>query len=432
MSRLVAKLASGPVHYAWIVAGVAFLTLLVAAGIRNAPTVLLLPLEHEFGWSATLVSLPVSVGLLLYGAVGPFSAGLIDRFGFRRVMLSALGLTTVGFGLTPFVSKPWQLLVLWGVLTGAGTGLTALVMGAVVANRWFLARRGLVIGLLTASAAAGQLLFVKPLDLLGGALGWRAAVLIACLLPLAMVPVVALLMRDHPGDVGLAPYGDAGPAAAPAKPLANPLGAVLAALGRALPSRDFWLLAASFFVCGGTTIGLVGTHFIAACFDHGIAPSTAATLIVAMGVCNIIGTTASGWLSDRFDSRYLLFWYYLLRGFSLLFLPYALDLSTVGMSLFGLFYGLDWIATVPPTVRLAANIFGARQAGMIYGWITVVHQVGSALAASGAALVRDWRGDYGDAFLIAGGFCFAAALLVLRLGTASRGATRPVLAEAGD
>jgi predicted MFS family arabinose efflux permease len=244
------------------------------------------------------------------------------------------------------------------------------------------------------------------------------------------VPIVILLMRDHPEDLGLAPYGATGPARERTAPLANPMGAVLASLGHAVRSRDFWLLSASFFVCGGSTIGLVGTHFIAACFDHGIARGTATTLFVAMGVCNIVGTMASGWLSDRFDSRYLLFWYYFLRGLSLLFLPTAFDFSMWGLALFGLFYGLDWIATVPPTVRLTANIFGARQAGMIYGWITVVHQLGSSLAASGAALVRDWRGDYSGAFLVAGGLCLGAALLVLRVGTASRDAARLVTAEA--
>lgn len=430
MPRFVAKLASGPIHYGWVVAGVAFFTLLVAAGVRNAPTVLLVPLEHEFGWSATTVSLPISIGLLLYGLVGPFSAGLIDRFGFRAVMLSALFLMTLGFGLTPLVARPWQLLLLWGVLTGTGTGLAAMVMGALVAARWFFARRGLVVGLLTASAAAGQLVFVKPLDVLSSVLGWRSAVLVACILPVIMVAIVALLMRDHPEDLGLAPYGETGPPRERTAPLANPMGAVLAALGRAVRSRDFWLLSASFFVCGGSTIGLVGTHFIAACFDHGIARGTAATLFVAMGVCNIVGTMASGWLSDRFDSRYLLFSYYFLRGLSLLFLPTAFDFSIWGLALFGLFYGLDWIATVPPTVQLTANIFGARQVGMIYGWITVVHQLGSSLAASGAALVRDWRGDYSGAFLVAGALCLGAALLVLRVGTASRDATRLVTAEA--
>jgi sugar phosphate permease len=429
MSRLVSKLVSGRIHYGWIAVGVTFATLLVSAGIRSAPTVLLVPLEQEFGWSAATVSLPVSIGLLLYGLIGPFSAGFIDRFGLRAVMIAALGLMALGFGLTPLIGAAWQLLLLWGLVVGSGSGMAAMVMGAVVANRWFVARRGLVIGLLTGSAAAGQLVFIKLLDALTRDMGWRVAVLAACGLPLLMIPVVAFFMRDRPGDVGLPPYGETALAPPPAS-AANPFSVALTALGRGIVSRDFWLLSASFFVCGASTIGLVGTHFIAFCYDHGVAQATAATLLVAMGVCNFIGTTASGWLSDRFDSRHLLFWYYFLRGVSLLFLPYAFDYSLWGLSLFGLFYGLDWIATVPPTVRLAANAFGPQNAAMMYGWITVTHQLGSAAAAYGAGLARTYLGDYISAFLVAGVLCFAAALIVLRVGQSSRGAARPTLAEA--
>jgi sugar phosphate permease len=431
MSRLVAKLASGSLHYGWIAVGVTFFTLLVGAGIRSAPTVLLVPLEQEFGWSAATVSLPVSVGLLLYGLIGPFSAGFMERFGVRAVMLVALGLMMLGFGVTPFITASWQLLPLWGVVIGGGTGMAAMVMGAVVANRWFQARRGLVMGLLTGSAAAGQLVFIKLLDNLTAGLGWRAAVAIACAIPLLMVPIAALLMRDRPADLGLAPYGAAQPTQAESQASTiNPFALALAALGRGIGSRDFWLLSASFFVCGASTIGLVGTHFIAFCFDHGVAQATAATILAAMGVCNFIGTTASGWLSDRFDSRYLLFWYYFLRGLSLLFLPYAFDFSLWGLSLFGLFYGLDWIATVPPTVRLTANAFGPESAGMMYGWITVTHQLGSAAAAYGSGLARTFLGDYFSAFIVAGLMCFVAAFIVLRVGYPSRGAARPILARA--
>jgi predicted MFS family arabinose efflux permease len=426
MSRLVAKLAAGRVHYGWIAVGVTFLTLLVAAGIRSAPGVLLVPLEREFGWSRATVALPVSIGLLVYGVVGPFSAGFIERFGLRAVMLAALALFGLGFGLTPLVGASWQLIVLWGIVVGCGTGMTAMVMGAMVAARWFVTRRGLVMGLLTGSAAAGQLVFMPLLANLVVAFGWRVAVLVACALALTMVPVVALFMRDRPGDVGLKPYGQAAAAvvAPPAAP-GNPFGTAFAALGRGLGARDFWLLSGSFFVCGASTIGLIGTHFIAACVDHGIAEGTAAGILAGMGVCNFIGTTASGWLSDRFDSRYLLFWYYALRGMSLLFLPYAFDLSVWGLALFGLFYGLDWIATVPPTVRLTANAFGIQNAAVMYGWITVTHQLGSAAAAYGSGLVRTLFGDYTSAFVLAGLLCFGAAVLVLVIAP-----PRPVLAEA--
>jgi sugar phosphate permease len=427
LSLLVSKLAGGRLHYGWVAVGVTFLTLLVAAGIRSAPGVLLVPLEQEFGWSRATVALPVSVGLLLYGLIGPFSAGFIDRFGLRAVMLAALALFGLGFGLTPLVHHTWQLVLLWGLLVGCGTGMTAMVMGAIVAGRWFHARRGLVMGLLTGSAAAGQLIFMPLLATLVVAEGWRAAVLVACVFALVMVPVVALLMRDRPADLGLKPYGlPPGESVAPPPGAGNPFAIAFAALGRGLVSRDFWLLSASFFVCGASTIGLIGTHFIAACVDHGIAEATAAGMLAAMGVCNFIGTTGSGWLSDRFDSRYLLFWYYALRGLSLLFLPYAFDFSFWGLGLFGLFYGLDWIATVPPTVRLAGNAFGLQSAGVMYGWITVAHQLGSAAAAYGAGLVHTFFGDYYGAFTLAGLMCLGAAMIVLAVGAPSR----PVLAEA--
>ena len=427
MSRLVAKLAAGRLHYGWVAVAVTFCTLLVAAGVRSAPGVLIVPLEQEFGWSRAAIALPISIGLLLYGLIGPFSAGFIDRFGLRAVMLTALALFGIGFGLTPLASSTWTLLLLWGLLVGSGTGMTAMVMGAIVAGRWFFARRGLVMGLLTGSAAAGQLVFMPLLANLAITVGWRTAVLVACAIVAAMVPVVALLMRDRPADVGLLPYGQTGGtpdlAAAPA---GNPFAIAFAALGRGVVSRDFWLLSGSFFVCGASTIGLIGTHFIAACVDHGIPEATAAGMLAAMGVCNFLGTTASGWLSDRFDSRYLLFWYYALRGLSLLFLPYAFDLSVWGLALFGLFYGLDWIATVPPTVRLTANAFGIESAGLMYGWITVTHQLGSAAAAYGSGLVRTLLGTYNAAFLFAGLMCLGAALIVLAV-TAPR---QPVFAAA--
>ncbi len=427
MSRLVAKLAAGRLHYGWVAVGVTFLTLLVAAGVRSAPGVLIVPLEQEFGWSRAAIALPISIGLLLYGIIGPFSAGFVDRFGLRAVMLAALMLFGAGFGLTPLAGSSWTLMLLWGVLVGSGTGMTAMVMGAIVAGRWFLARRGLVMGLLTGSAAAGQLVFMPLLANLAVAFGWRSAVLVACGIVLAMVPIVALLMRDRPADVGLLPYGQAKgtPDVAP-RPAGNPFAVAFAALGRGVVSRDFWLLSGSFFVCGASTIGLIGTHFIAACVDHGIPEATAAGMLAAMGVCNFLGTTASGWLSDRFDSRYLLFWYYALRGLSLLFLPYAFDLSLWGLALFGLFYGLDWIATVPPTVRLTANAFGIESAGLMYGWITLTHQLGSATAAYGGGLVRTLLGNYNAAFLFAGLMCLGAALIVLAV-TAPQ---RPVWAEA--
>jgi sugar phosphate permease len=420
-----------PLHYGWVVAGVTFLALLVAAGIRSAPSVMIVPLETEFGWSRATISFAIAVQLMFFGLVGPFSAGFIDRLGLRRTMVAALLMLVSGFGLTPLVTHSWMLLPLWGVLVGTGTGTAAMVMAAIVANRWFIARRGLVMGLLSGSSAAGNLIFLPLLANVVVDFGWRVSVLAGCAIVVLILPLVALLVRDQPADIGLAPFGQPpGSPAAPPLSRANPFGAAFAALGRGAVSRDFWLLSATFFVCGASTLGLIGTHFIPACLDHGIAEVTAASILGAMGICNFIGTTTAGWLSDRFDNRYLLFWIYGLRGLSLLFLPAAFEMSPWTLSIFGLFYGLDWIATVPPTVKLCANTFGPQQAGVMYGWLMVMHQVGSATAAYGAGLLRVTNGSYTDAFLASGGLCLLAALLALRIGSKNRSSSLPALVTA--
>ncbi|MGH6975626.1 MAG: MFS transporter, partial [Stellaceae bacterium] len=405
MAEAQAPTARTKIHYGWVVAGMSFVALTVAAGMRNAPTVLIVPLEHEFGWSRATISLAIAMQLLVYGLVGPFSAGCIDRFGLRKTLIGALLLTLIGIGCTPLIKASWNLWPLWGLALGSGTGAAAMVMAAMVANRWFVARRGVVMGFLTGSTAAGQLVFLPLLANIVAHLGWRDAALVGSAAVIATIPLAWLLMRDWPADVGLRPYGaPAGaPQAMPAR--VNPFSAAMAGLGLGIAHRDFWLLSAGFFVCGASTIGLIGTHFSPACIDHGIPETTAAGLIAFMAVFNLFGTTASGWLTDRFDSRYLLFLYYTSRGVSLLFLPYAFDLSVWGLTLFGIFYGLDWIATVPPTVRLAANAFGIENAGMMYGWIMVMHQLGSASAAYGAGLLHTDIGSYNAAFLGAGGLC---------------------------
>jgi len=414
---LAQRLAAGRLHYGWIIAAVTFLALLAAAGIRSAPSVFIVPIEREFGWTRATLSFAVAINLLLYGLIGPFAAAFMDRIGLRATTLLALATMAVGTGASLLMTASWQLVLLWGVVIGSGSGLASLVLGAVVANRWFVERRGLVMGALTASMAAGQLVFLPGLAAVAEAHGWRwaAAVLVAALL--LMLPLVALLMRDHPRDVGLKPFGAPSDAKEPeATRPQNPFAVALSALWMGCTSRDFWLLSLSFFVCGASTNGLVGTHLIPFCVDSGIAEVTAAGLLASMGLFNFIGTTASGWLSDRFDSRYLLFWYYGLRGLSLLFLPYAFDFSFMGLTVFSVFYGLDWVATVPPTVRLAANAFGAARAGMMFGWITAFHQLGSAAAAAGAGLARTYIGSYSGAFMLSGLICFIAAAVVLRIG----------------
>src|SRR5882724_7092546 len=403
-------------HYAWIVAGVTFLTLLATAGIRSAPGVLIVPLEQDFGWSRATISAAVSVNLVLYGLTGPFAAALLDRIGVRATMLLALVLLATGVALTTLMTAPWQLVLLWGVVVGGGTGMTALALGATVVNRWFSTRRGLVMGVLTASTATGQLLFLPLMASIVERYGWRTAVLGIAAVALVVLPVVGLLMRDQPADAGRAPYGDDGPVRKVARSAANPAGVALRALARGVRSGDFWLLAGGFFICGVSTNGLIGTHLIPACIDHGIPEVRAAGLLAVMGVFDLIGTTASGWLSDRFDSRYLLFWYYGLRGLSLIYLPQAFDAQILGLPLFAVFYGLDWIATVPPTVRLTTEAVGVRDAPIAFGWIVASHQIGAGVGALGAGVIRSSLTTYTPAWVAAGTICLLAAAIVLRIG----------------
>lgn len=416
---------SGKPHYAWVVAAVTFLTLLVAAGLRATPGVLIVPLETEFGWSRTTISFAIGVNIFLYGLIGPFAAAVMDRFGLRRTMLAALASIAAGVALTPLMTRSWQLVLLWGVVVGIGSGATALVLGATVAARWFATRRGLVIGALTASTATGQLLFLPVLASLAANYGWRMVSLAVAGAALALIPAVALLMRDRPQDIGLRPYGAADNEMPAAAPLSNPAATALLALREGLRSRDFWLLAGSFFICGASTNGLIGTHLIPACLDHGIPQVAAAGLLAAMGIFDLVGTTLSGWLSDRWSNRGLLAWYYGLRGLSLIYLPFSFDISFYGLSLFAVFYGLDWIATVPPTVRLATKAFGTERGPIMFGWIAAAHQLGAALAAFAAGALRVALGTYLEAFMLSGLLCLAAAVMVLFLGPA-RGEAMPV------
>ncbi|GJE26927.1 MFS transporter [Methylobacterium organophilum] len=418
----------GPIHYGWIMAGMTFLVLLVGAGLRAAPGVLIVPLEREFGWSTATISFAIAVNIFLYGMVGPFAVALMERFGLRRAVCGALLLLAAGTAATAFMRAPWQMVLLWGLVVGLGTGMVANVLGATVANRWFVRHRGLVIGLLTASSATGQLVFLPVLAQLVVSQGWRAVSFAVAGAALALVLPVAWLMRDRPSDLGLPRYGETQLQPPPAA--GNPARRALQGLALGLRSRDFWLLAGTFFVCGASTNGLVGTHLIPACIDHGIPEVTAAGLLALMGLCDLVGTTASGWLTDRFDARKLLAWYYGLRGLSLMFLPYSFDVSFYGLSLFAVFYGLDWIATVPPTVALAGKSFGEENAALMFGWIAAAHQVGAALAAWGAGTIRTGTGDYFAAFVSAGLLCLVAALMALFVGRRPDPAALPVPAGA--
>ena len=401
------------VHYAWIVAAVTFVVLLITAGVRATPGLLMVPLEAEFGWNRAVISGAVAINIALFGLIGPFAASVMGRWGLRRVILAAVALLAVSVTLTTLMRHQWQLMLLWGVLVGTGTDVTSMVLAAVVVSRWFEERRGLVLGALSAANATGQLVFLPLLADVIERRGWRSAALIVAAAAVVVFGLVALLMRDRPEDVGLLRYGQLAGAGGG---LSTPPLAPLPALALAMRSRAFWVLAGTFFICGASTNGLIGTHLIAACHDYGIPQLRSAQLLAVMGIFDILGTTGSGWLTDRYSSRNLLFAYYTLRGLSLLFLPFTLQNGAEGLGWFAVFYGLDWIATVPPTVRLTSEAFGRENTGVVYGWIGASHQLGASMAAFGAGAIRTFAGDYQLAFWIAGSLCLLAGASFLTIG----------------
>ncbi len=418
------------IHYGWVIVALTFMTMLTTAGAMGLPGALLLPLHGEFGWSLANISSALALRIALYGIMGPFAAVFMNRFGLRRIITIAVGLISAALLLATFMTAFWQLLILWGVVVGIGTGLTAMVLGATVANRWFVERRGLVLGLLTASSATGQLAFLPLATMLVQHLGWRMAVFPTVAASIVVALLVLLFMRDRPEDLELRPYGEApGMAPAPRIVQAHPIHDAFGILREAARVPAFWALFATFFICGLSTNGLIQSHFIAFCADYGMAQTEAASVLAMMGVCDLLGTVASGWLSDRVDNRWLLFWYYGLRGLSLLWLPQS-AFSFYGLSIFALFYGLDWIATVPPTVRLASRIFGREKGPVVFGWVFTGHQLGAAVATFGAGKVRTDLATYLPAFYGAGIMCLVAALIALaaqvRRGGSAVGSIRPI------
>ena len=418
------------IHYAWVIAAVTFFAMLTTSAALGLPGAMLQPLSKEFGWTTDQLSSVFAVRFALFGLLGPFAAIFVMRFGLRRIMVTAATLIAVAMVLATGVTQLWQLFLLWGLVLGCGTGLTALVLGAMVANRWFTTNRGLVVGLFAASTATGQLIFLPAAAWIIEHMGWRYAVIPVFAACVIVAVLATLFMRDHPRDIGLRSYGepegtpqDAAPAAP--TPL-NFLGPFIA-LRDAAGNRTFWILAGTFFICGLSTNGLVQTHFISLCGDQGLSPVPAASVLAMMGAFDLVGTTLSGYLSDRFDNRKLLFWYYGLRGLSLFWLPFS-TFTFYGLSIFAMFYGLDWIATVPPTVKLAAQEFGKEKAGLIFGWIFAAHQLGAATAAYGAGLTRTLLLTYNPALFAAGAACLIAAASVMMIRLQARSA--PVTAAA--
>lgn len=401
-------------HYAWIVATVTFAVLLVSAGVRTAATVLIKPLEDEFGWSRASISLAASVSILWFGLGAPLAGMLVERFGPRRIMIGALALIALGLGLMLTLSNLWQLHLFWGIIVGIGTGAVTNVLGATVVHRWFRTNRGLILGLFSAASAAGQLLFLPSMMAMTSANGWRTAIGVSALTVAAMLLPVLFLMRDRPEQKGLRPLGDDG-----SVQVADPLEAVQqTSIFEALRTRDFWLLAGSFFICGYTTNGLIGTHLLPHAIDHGFDGMIVASTVSMMGIMNIVGTLTSGWLSDRFDNRWLLGMYYAFRAVAIALLPFVIDLR--GLLIFAVIYGLDWVATVPPTINLTALRFGKASVGVLFGWIFFSHMVGAAVAAYTGGVLRDALGDYSVAFFSAALLGFVAAAFSVGLSPARR------------
>lgn len=407
--------------YGWIVVGVTVAALLVSAGIRAAPGVLIVPLELDMGWSRTLIATAVSVGLLLFGFAGPLAGMLVDRLGPRAVMLGGLLLMVVSMVASALMQAVWQMLLFWGAVSGLATGLVGAVMGTAVANRWFYARRGLVLGIFGAATSAGQLIFLPAIVAITEAIGWRGASYVLAGLAALLLPLVLLLMRDAPADVGAFPYGLSAP---PPTTATRP--STIAVMGAALRSPTFWLLTGTFFICGASSNGIVGTHFVPHAVDHGISQTTAAGALALMGFMNFVGTLGSGYLTDRFDPRMLLACYYGFRGLSLLLLPFVND--PLGLAVFAVLFGLDYIATVPPTSALVADSFGRANAGTVFGWVFCAHQIGAALAAWLGGVTRDYTGDYGLAFILAGVLAITATGLSLGI----RREPAPALQAVGD
>ena len=407
------------IHYAWIIVAITFATSVITSGLLGISGILMVPLQQEFGWTASDVSSSFGIRLALFGLLGPFSAAMMNRFGVRRMVAVALLISFAGLIGTLFMSTIWQFFAFWGLATGIGIGLTALVLSATVATRWFVKHRGLVAGLLSASNATGQLIFLPAMASITQTHGWRTTIVITGAAVLITFILVVLFMRNHPSDVGLSAYGDTEPqetalANDDHQSILSLLMTPIVVLKEVAAVPVFWLLFFTFFICGASTVGLVQTHFIPMCGDYGILPVKAAGILAMMGFFDLFGTIGSGWLSDRFDNRWLLFWYYGLRGLSLVFLPYT-SFTFFGLSLFAVFYGLDWIATVPPTLKITVERFGPEKTNIIFGWIFAGHQIGAAVAAYGAGLSRTEEGSYLPAFFAAGILCFAASVMVITI-----------------
>ncbi len=418
-----------PFYYGWLVVSLCFLTTLTSAGVRSSPSVLIHPLEAEFGWSRTLIASAISMNLLLFGVAAPVTGFLLDRFGPRRVMLASLTTLIVGVSGTIVMTEFWQFFLVWGVIVGIGAGGVGSVLTATVGNRWFVAKRGLALGILGSASSTGQIIFLPLFMAMITYAGWRMGSMSLIVVALFMLPLIFLFMRDDPSDIGLEPYGADDPKAAAASGTASLRG--MSAKNATITAREvvthptFWLLCSSFFVCGGTANGLIGTHLIPHEIEIGIPQIAAAGLLGIMGALNMVGTIFSGWMIDKVQPNRWLAMVYALRGCSLLILPFVRDYF--GLVVFAIIYGLDWFATVPPSMAITADTFGRENVGKVYGWIFMSHQIGAAIMASAAGAVRTQMGNYDAAFLAGGMIAMIAATCALNIKTTVKEETPPAM-----
>ncbi|MEH7255555.1 MFS transporter [Neobacillus niacini] len=403
------------IHYSWFILAITFFSIIVAGIVMSSSGVFIDPFEKEFGWDRSVIALAFAISLFLYGISGPFMAALLEVIGLKKMMLVSMTTLLIGIILTFIMNQSWQLIIIWGVIIGLGASLFLTVVSPYVANHWFVKRRGLAVGILTASTATGQLILLPVLATIIENDSWRIAMGLIMILSIIMLIIIFLFMKNTPKDAGILPYGLEQEIQKSTKgQKENPIVIAFKGLFQAVKVKEFWLLAGSFFICGLSTNGLIGTHFVSYCISFGIPLVTAASFLSFMGIFNLVGTTLSGWLSDRFDNRWLLFWYYGFRGASLVFLPFALNEGSIPMlMIFTVFYGLDWIATVPPTISISRQIFGMKKSGIIYGWIFASHQAGAAVAAFGGGLIYRFFSSYTWAFFLAGVFCLLASLFVI-------------------
>lgn len=401
------------VHPAWWVAATTGLVILVTGWSTGVPGVLTNPLLEEFGWSRGAIGFAFAVNIVLYGLTAPFAAALMDRFGIRLVVSTALVVMAAGTALTAVMTGSWQLVAGWGVLVGLATGSMALTFAATVANRWFVSRRGLVSGVLTSASMFGGMVLMPLLAWIVEQYQWRAGVVVVGLAALALLPMVLLLLRDHPGDLGLKAYGAAEYTPKPAASTGAARRA-LVLLRRAAGTAPFWLLAGTFAICGGSTNGIMMTHFVPATSEHGMPAMIATSLLLVVGVFNTVGAAGSGWLTDRFSERWLLVAYYSLRAVALLLLPLFLSSTVqVPVVVFVVGYGLLDLATVPPTIGLCRKYYGEDNGAVIFGWVSAAHAVGAGTTAFFGGVTRELLGSYTTVWIGAGAMCAVAALMSL-------------------